>query len=42
MKVTKEEIRDIAEEHYKYVESVCHKMFIDAFIHGFKHGLGRK
>ena len=32
------EIRKIAEEHWKYVESICHKMYVDAFIHGFKHG----
>ena len=27
-----------AELHYKYVESICHKMYVDAFIHGYKHG----
>jgi len=32
------EIRKMAEEHWKYVESICHKMYVDAFIHGFKHG----
>ena len=32
------EIRKIAEEHWKYVEGVCHKMYVDAFVHGFKHG----
>ena len=29
--------RDLAEEHWKYVESICHKMYVDAFIHGYKH-----
>ena len=31
-------IEKIAEEHWKYVESICHKMYVDAFIHGYKHG----
>ena len=30
--------RRMAEEHWEYVESVCHKMYVDAFIHGWKHG----
>ena len=29
---------EMAEEHWKYVESICHKMYVDGFIHGFKHG----
>ena len=33
------EINDMAEAHYVYVESVCHKMYVDAFIHGFGHGI---
>lgn len=33
-----EKIEEIAEEHWKYVESICHKMYVDAFIHGWKHG----
>lgn len=31
---------ELAEEHWKYVESICYKMYVDAFIHGFKHGDG--
>jgi len=30
--------RELGEEHWKYVESICHKMYVDAFVHGFKHG----
>ena len=32
--------RKLAEEHWMYVESICHKMYVDAFIHGMKHGFG--
>ena len=32
------EVQDLAEEHWKYVESICHKMYVDAFVHGYKHG----
>lgn len=30
-------LRKVAEEHWVYVESICHKMYVDAFIHGGKH-----
>jgi len=30
--------RELAEKHWDYVESICHKMYVDAFIHGMKHG----
>jgi hypothetical protein len=29
---------ELAEEHWKYVESICKMMYITAFIHGVKHG----
>lgn len=32
-----DKIKELAEEHWEYVESICHKMYIDAFIHGYKH-----
>ena len=32
------DIERIAEDHWKYVESICHKMYVDSFIHGYKHG----
>ena len=35
---TKEVVKKLAEEHWCYVESICHKMYVDAFIHGWKHG----
>ena len=34
--------RELAEEHWKYVESICHKMYVDAFIHGYKHGVNNQ
>ena len=36
------EMKELAEEHYTYVESICHKMYVDAFIHGIKHGQEEK
>ena len=33
-----DEVKKLAEGHWQYVESICHKMYVDAFIHGFKHG----
>ena len=32
-----DEVKTLAENHWKYVESICHKMYVDAFIHGYKH-----
>lgn len=29
----------LADEHWDYVSSICEKMYKDAFIHGYKHGL---
>lgn len=31
-------VKDNAILHYEYVESVCRKMYIDAFVHGYGHG----
>jgi len=36
--MNEQEIKEMAEKHWKYVESICHKMYVDAFIHGHKHG----
>jgi len=33
---------EIAEKHWQYVESLCHKMYVDGFIHGYKHGLDER
>ena len=40
--ISEKETEDMAEAHYAYVESVCHKMYVDAFIHGLKHGQAGK
>ena len=29
---------DLASLHYKWLESLFHKLYIDAFVHGYKHG----
>jgi len=29
---------ELAKEHWEYVRSICEKMYIDAFKHGYKHG----
>ena len=34
-----EKAKELAEAHWVYVEKVCHMMYVDAFIHGIKHGL---
>jgi len=36
--MNEKEVKELAEDHWKYVESICHKMYVDAFIHGWKHG----
>lgn len=28
---------DLAEEHWKFLERWMHLVFVDAFIHGYKH-----
>jgi len=33
-----DKVKNLAEEHWRYVESICHKMYVDAFVHGYKHG----
>ena len=40
--MNEKEVKEMAEEHWKYVEGICHKMYVDAFIHGWKHGKGDK
>ena len=36
--MNKEEIRKMAEEHWKYTEMVCKMFYIEAFVHGYGHG----
>lgn len=28
----------LAQEHWKWLSSLLKKMYIDAFVHGYKHG----
>jgi len=28
----------LAEEHWKWLETLLHKIYVDAFVHGEKHG----
>ncbi len=30
--------KDIAEEHWAWLESLLHKIYVDAMVHGIKHG----
>lgn len=30
--------RELAEEHWKFLEKWLHTIYVDAFIHGYKHG----
>jgi len=46
--MNEDEVKKLAEEYWQYAESTsdtgwcCHKMYVDAFIHGFKHGKKHK
>jgi Leu/Phe-tRNA-protein transferase len=31
--------KKLAEEHWTWLESLLRKIYVDAFIHGFHHGL---
>jgi len=35
----REETRRLAEEHWKFLEKWLHIIFVDDFIHGYKHGV---
>jgi len=30
--------KQLAEEHWEWLESLLHKIFVDAMVHGIKHG----
>jgi hypothetical protein len=32
-----EEIRKLAEEHWVFLEKWLHMLFVDGFVHGWKH-----
>ena len=34
--------RKLAEAHWKWLEALLHKVYVDAMIHGYKHGKGAK
>jgi len=34
------EARELAEAHWQWLESILHKIYVEAMVHGFKHGLG--
>lgn len=33
-----EEAKELAEAHWKWLETLLHKIYVDAMIHGIKHG----
>ena len=37
-KVNNSEVKELAEEHWEWVESWLHIVYVDAMIHGYKHG----
>jgi hypothetical protein len=36
------EPQELAEEHWKFLEKWLHQIFVDGFIHGYKHGKEEK
>lgn len=30
---------ELAEQHWEWLESILHKIYVDAMIHGIKHGV---
>lgn len=36
------EVRIIAKKHWEFLEGWMHKIYVDSFIHGFKHGVESK
>jgi len=34
----RDEAERLAEEHWAWLEGLLHKVYVDAFIHGIKHG----
>jgi len=36
--VNEQEAKELAEAHWEWVESLLHKIYVDAMIHGIKHG----
>ena len=36
--MTTEEAKELAEAHWEWLESLLHKLYVDALVHGIKHG----
>ena len=36
------EATKLAEDHWVYVEKICHVMYVDVMVHGIKHGQAEK
>ena len=36
--MNEEEVRRLAEEHWKFLEKWLHIVYVDTFVHGYKHG----
>lgn len=34
--------KKLAEKHWVWLESLLHKVYVDAFEHGYKHGMNDK
>jgi hypothetical protein len=34
--------KELAEQHWLWLESLLHKVYVDAMIHGIKHGAARR
>ena len=33
-----DEAKTLAEEHWLWLESLLHRVYVDAMVHGYKHG----
>ena len=36
--MNQKQAEELAEEHWKWLETLLHKLFVDAMVHGYKHG----
>ena len=37
--MTEEEAKELAEQHWKFLERWLHIVYVDAMVHGIKHGM---
>jgi hypothetical protein len=40
--MTDKEAKKLAEAHWAWLESLLHKVYVDAMVHGIKHGKSTK